>query len=409
MLASRPVLKTQRPLTDALSRPNILRAMKRLEVVDSPEGLDDLQPDWDRLHRHSGAGVFLSWAWLRPWHNIIAPDRRLHIVTLRNGLGEMEGVVPLCIEDRPLLGSRFGPTVRRMAYLGETNVGSDYLDVIAHSSDRDRTTRRLLEATRDSSLWDLLDLNDMDSQSPTLPLLREVFGGPEFVVETIPGPICPYEPLAPGETFSSFIKALGRGDNYKRRRKWLEKQEGYKILRATEPHEMDGALKEFLRLHELRWRGDGGSDGITCPETERFHHEATRLLAERGNICLYTMLVGDTAVASFYALMHGGKMICYLTGRDPEWQSKSVGMVLVGETFKDAFELGMSEYDFLRGEEGYKADWSTARRSLVSIRIYRKATRGAWLARQERATKSARHAGKKVLPPALVERLRKLR
>jgi CelD/BcsL family acetyltransferase involved in cellulose biosynthesis len=171
---------------------------------------------------------------------------------------------------------------------------------------------------------------------------------------------------------------------------------------------MGTALDEFFRLHDLRWRDDGGSDGITSPEVEAFHREATSYLAEGGHVCVYTMLVGEQAVASFYALTHNGKMICYLTGRDPAWQSRSVGTVLIGETFRDAFALGMSEYDFLRGEEPYKAEWSSRQRSLISVRIYRSGSKGAWLSRQEQALNSARRAARRALPTGVVQKLRQI-
>lgn len=407
MPALQPDLELLPPLTEAISFVYSVMGMQKPRPSTTGDEFAALRNEWEHLHSRSNAGVFLSWGWLYAWYQHLGRDRKLHIVTLRNTNDELDGILPLAIEERRLLGIKAGPSIKRMAFLGETHVGSDYLDVIAHHADREAITRRLLESVRDAGNWDLLDLNDMDSASPTLPLLNEVFGGGEFVVEVSDGAVCPYERFAPGETFDTFIKKLGRGSNYKRRRKWLEKQEGFRIKRATQPEEMDRALAEFLRLHELRWRGDGGSDGITCPETVEFHREATRYLAEQGNICLYTMMVGGQAVASFYALMHNGKMICYLTGRDPEWQQHSVGMVLVGETFRDAFEQGLPEYNFLRGEEPYKADWSTLSRRLVSVRIYHKQGKGAWLSRQENAVQSARKFGKKVIPSAIRRRLRR--
>jgi CelD/BcsL family acetyltransferase involved in cellulose biosynthesis len=406
MLTTKPDLELTPLSIEDLELAYSIFGLHEPSVLTTVAEFAHLRAEWEHLHDASDAGVFLSWAWLYPWYQRIGHKRKLHIVTVRNGLGALAGLLPLSIEKRPLLGTRLGPSVRRMSFLGETLVGSDYLDVIAHHDDREGITRRLLEAVRDRGAWDVLDLNDMDSRSPTLPIIQDVFGHTGYTLEWRNGPVCPYEEFQACDTFEAFTKNLGRGDTYKRRRKWLEKQEGYRILRATCPHEMELPLAEFFRLHALRWRDDGGSDGITCPEVEIFHRDATSYLAERGNICLYTMMVGDRAVASFYALMHKGKMICYLTGRDPEWQSRSVGTVLVGETFHDALDMGMREYDFLRGEEAYKADWSSQQRSLVSVRIYRPGSTGAWLSKQEDALGSARRIARKVLPADLIQRLR---
>lgn len=408
MIAVQPDLELLFPILEDTDASYLLPTILLTAVVRSAEKFAVLRAEWDRLHGRSDAGVFLSWGWLYPWFRKLGAGRELHIVTARDGSGDLEGVLPMCVEERRLLGTKFGPCLRRMSFLGETHVGSDYLDVIASRENQEEVTRRLLEQVRDGGEWDVLDLNDMDSQSPTLTILQEVFENPEYELEWQDGPLCPYRELESGETFDGFIRNLGRGQNYKRRSKWLEKQEGYRIVRSTCPQEMEHALAEFLRLHDLRWRAEGGSDGIACPQVEAFHRDATSYLAETGNVCLYTMIVGEQAVASFYALVHNGKMICYLTGRDPEWQKQSVGMVLIGETFRHAFELGMREYDFLRGEEPYKADWSSQTRRLVSVRIYRKGSRGTWLSRQERTVDAARRLARKVLPSALRKHLRRI-
>ena len=109
--------------------------------------------------------------------------------------------------------------------------------------------------------------------------------------------VCPYEPFQAGEDFETFLKRTARRDNYLRRRKWLEKQEGYRIERSVKPAELARPMAEFFRLHALRWEGDGGSQGIKGPGVESFHREAVELLAERGVLRLYTMWLGETAVA----------------------------------------------------------------------------------------------------------------
>jgi CelD/BcsL family acetyltransferase involved in cellulose biosynthesis len=44
----------------------------------------------------------------------------------------------------------------------------------------------------------------------------------------------------------------------------------------------------------------------------------------------------------------------YQGGRDPDWKSASVGLVLVAHSIRRALEDGMREYRFLRGDEPYK-------------------------------------------------------
>ncbi|MEO8288313.1 MAG: GNAT family N-acetyltransferase [Chloroflexota bacterium] len=363
-----------------------------------------LRREWGDLLDDSTAGVFNSWEWLYPWYRRIGSERELHLLAARKENGHLLGLLPLSLEKRRAMGR----TLRRLSFLGDTEVGSDYLDVIARNGQEVDVRRALLVHVRENGDWDVLDLLDMDSDSPTLDLLRELFSEEQFVIETSDGSICPYEQFAPGLQYDAFMKGTSRYDNFVRRRKWLEKQPRYIVERTTDPGELAGPMSDFMHLHAQRWAGEGGSQGITGPAVEAFHRDAAQFLAERNQLCLYTMRLGEKAVASVYGILHGGKFIYYQSGRDPEWQSKSVGLVLIGETFRHAFELGLQEYDFLRGMESYKADWVTQQRRTVSVRIYRKDGPGVWITRHEQAERSARSFAKKTLPAGLTQRLRRI-
>src|SRR3954468_18457947 len=127
----------------------------------------------------------------------------------------------------------------------------------------------------------------------------------------------------------------------------------------------------------MRWEGDGGSAGISGPKVESFHRDVTALFGETGKLRMYTMWVGEQAVASVYGVVHGDTFHYYQAGYDPEWRNKSVGLVLVGATFEDALRMGLRHYDFLRGTEPYKADWVSMQRRTVGLRIFAKKGIGA--------------------------------
>jgi CelD/BcsL family acetyltransferase involved in cellulose biosynthesis len=363
-----------------------------------------MRAEWTELLEASDAGLFNAWEWLYPWCRRVAPEREPVILTARDAAGSLVGVMPLGLERRRVLGRR----VQRLAFLGETLVGSDYLDVVARRGMEAAVGRAFaqeLHARRGA--WDVLDLLDLREDSLTVGHLRDAFR--DALVHLSERYACPYETFTPGESFDAFLSRTGRRDNYLRRRKWLEKQEGYEIERTVAPGGVAGPLSEFFRLHAARWAADGGSQGITGARVEAFHRDVTRLLAERGRLCLYTMKIGGRAVASVYGLLHREAFLYYQSGYDPEWRNRSVGLVLVGETFKDAIEAGLAEYDFLRGTEPYKLDWTTRERRTVAVRVHAAGGTGRWLTRGEALARRARQVGARVLPPAMAERIRRMR
>ena len=384
---------------DTQRAPRILCGVTRLA-----QRFAAMRAEWDDLLHDSKAGVFNSWEWLYPWYARMAAGEELHLLEARDEDGRLLGLMPLRLEKRRVMGR----TLRRLGFLGDTEVGSDYLDVVARRGNEAAVTQSFAQALLEqASEWDVLDLLDMDAESPTVRLLRDAFEHANFVLETHEGSICPYETFVPGETSEQFLRRTRRYDNYVRRRKWLQKQPGYRLEITSAPGDMPLPLAEFMRLHAMRWAEDGGSQGITGPDVEAFHRDATELLAERGQMRLYTMWVEGKAVASVYGIVHEGKFIYYQSGRDPEWQSKSVGLVLVGETFRDAIDLGLREYDFLRGIEAYKSDWVTRERRTIGVRIYRRGSRGTLLSRSERLSSATRRLIKSALPGKVVEMLRR--
>jgi CelD/BcsL family acetyltransferase involved in cellulose biosynthesis len=383
-------------------------ASQWLEVTSVRSGADfaALRGEWDALLDASDAGPFNAWEWLYPWYRRIAQDRQPFVLVARDRRGALAGLLPLALETRKVLGR----PVRRLAFLGETHVGSDYLDVVARRGEEEAVTRAFITTLRElQAEWDVLDLLDLREDSPTLKLLQEAFARDGHAVRLSERYVCPYETLDPQEPFDAFLKRTGRRDNYLRRRKWLEKQEGYCIEKTESPGALAGPMTDFFRLHAARWAGDGGSQGIKGAGVESFHRDATGLLAERGRVRMYTMKVGGQAVASVYGLLHRGSFIYFQSGYDPAWRSKSVGLVLVGETFKDAFASGLTEYDFLRGTESYKSDWTSKQRRTVALRIHPATGPGAWLTRHEDTARATRNVLKQLLPQGLVEQVRRFR
>src|SRR5207249_2550669 len=129
-------------------------------------------------------------------------------------------------EPRRVLGRR----IRRLAFLGETQVGSDYLDLVSPRGLEETGARAFARHLRENAgSWDLIDLTDLSADSPTVKAIEEAFSGGPFEVRITGRFVCPFERFDGAETFDRFLRRTGRRDNYLRRRKWLERQPGFRI------------------------------------------------------------------------------------------------------------------------------------------------------------------------------------
>lgn len=376
----------------------------QIKVVRDIKAFAALRAEWGRLLDEGNVGVFNSWEWLYPWYTRLGKGRKLFILTARHENGTLAGVMPLCMQSLHALGHK----VRRLAFLGDTEVCGDHRDIVALPEEHDLVGRAFAAFLRKHSpLWDILDLADMDSGSALLGQFTSFWERKGFACESTTGDVIPALVFQPGVEFGDFLKAAGRKENYTRRRKWLGKRPGFAIERVEDPDSLAVPFSEFLYLHSLRWAGEG-SEAIRNTDVEAFHRDATALLAQRGKLQLFIMRVEGKPVAAVYGIKHSDTFSYYQAGRDPEWQNRSVGLVMLCEAIRVSMQAGLQVYDFLRGEEGYKSEWANSHKHLARLRVYSPGGTGRWLIRQEQLSTTMRQLAERVLSEQVKERLKHL-
>jgi CelD/BcsL family acetyltransferase involved in cellulose biosynthesis len=364
--------------------------------------LGALREEWRALFDAAQApSPFLSWEWLHTFHRCFAARRPIWILEARDPAARLAGLL--------VLSGRHGVLgERRWSLLGNGLTGADGLDVLARpdlaAAARTAIARALAAGVAG---WDVLDLEDLPSGSPTIAALRAAMTARGARTRVERGFVCPG--FAVGGTFGEHLARIRRRETFGRRVRWLERQPGYRIEVTTAPEDSAAAMEDFLRLHRLRWRVEGGSAGIPPGVVEDFHREVAPLLAARGWLRLYRLFVGRDAIAAVYGLEVGGRFFYYQSGYDPAWSARSPGVVLVGRTVEDAYARGLTDYDFLRGTEAYKTDWAWDRHETCSVRLHAPSLRAGTAAAAEEAFRAARGLARSVAPEKVWSALRRAR
>lgn len=372
----------------------------RITVHEDPARLDAVRDEWRALFDAAGeASPFLSWEWLRCWWASFGAGRRLRLLEARDRAGAPCGFVALA--GKP--GLRPG---RRWQLLGNGLGGADGLDALVAGSNAREARAALLAAALDASDWDLLDLEDLACGSPSVRLLLELAAARGLTARVSRRFACPG--FAVRGTFEAHLARVRRRETYRRRVRWLARQPGFRI-EVAEPGQARAAMQDFLRLHRLRWAAEGGSYGIPSASVEAFHLALAPALAGRGWLRLYRLFVGEAAVAAVYGLELRGRFSFYQSGIDPAWSARSPGVVLLGRTIEDAYRRGLTDYDFLRGEEAYKLDWATDRRETCAVRVRAASLRSETDRALETTARAARHAARAVAPQRLWSALQRMR
>lgn len=203
------------------------------------------------------------------------------------------------------------------------------------------------------------------------PCIVEVHGAAEraFIARTLPGWVSAQQ-IAP----APYATLPADGAAYLRSRpSWLRhtidraskrlERDGIAYRVVTDGTDVERALRDLHRLHEQRW----GPSTNFLAGFELFA-DAARAGVRRGEMSIHELVAPDGVVASMATFELGGRVSFYQSGRSTEHQWRSAGTVLMARVMGRACDIGMREFDFLRGGEPYKEAWATGVRDVVRIR-----------------------------------------
>jgi CelD/BcsL family acetyltransferase involved in cellulose biosynthesis len=213
----------------------------------------------------------------------------------------------------------------------------------------------LLRKLQEAGHWDVLLAERMPVDSGA-----ESVGGRTLLSE--PSPIVE----APEGGFEGFLQSRSRNFRSQVRRKeraLLERGLSYRL--GDDPARLEDDIRTLAELHHARWAGE--RSGAFAPARVEFHLDFARTALERGWLRLWLAEIDGKAVAAWYGFRFGSAEWYYQSGRDPEWDRDSVGLVLLAHTIRAAFDDGLTTYRLLRGGEPYKDRFATSDPGLETV------------------------------------------
>jgi len=308
----------------------------RLEPVPS---LAEARELWQGLAPRS-RNIFATWEWAVTWWRHFGRDGTLHLIACESSGGEPFALLPLHINrERGLRTLRFvghGP--------------ADELGPVCapeHTPAAARAVRRSLADSR--GRWDLF----VGDYLPADQGWDSLLGGRAAMQE--PSPVVDIETADWDDFLAARSSGLRKQIRYQERR--LEREHDLRYRLSVDPDRLDEDFELLCRLHELRWAA-GGSDAFVGGRRS-FLRDFARCAQERGWLRLWFLELDGRAVAAWLGFRFCGVESYYQGGRDPGWDDRSVGAVLVAHTLREAVGDGLSEYRFLRGGEAYKDRFAT--------------------------------------------------
>lgn len=316
-----------------------------LEIIRDIERLRAIQGPWAELVESNSASTpFQLPSWLVTWWDHFGSGS-LHVLAFWDGT-RLASLVP-CFrhewEDR-----------RQLTLIGSGI--SDYLDPPL-SPDALAGLQNHLDEDPD---WDVCVWQDLSSDT----LLQKLRGA--TVIPDMPAS----ETLLTGD-FEHFWE--GRSKDLRRNlRRYSQRARdmGTVDFEATDEARPE-LVNALIRLHTARWKEQGEPGMIAANRSEEFLRAAATQMAREDFFRFFAVRFREEVVAVVMAFRYKNKIYAYMSAFDPDYESLGFGRTLLYEGFRHAYAEGYDAWNFLRGDEPYKASWGAVPMERCRVVIHR--------------------------------------
>lgn len=372
-------------------------AATRLRIVSDEAAFLALEPHWNALLDQNAVRTpFMTWDWVSLWYQLHKHQCSLCVGVLDDAAtGRPIAIAPLII-GRPTEGSR--KMLRHLTFIGcigaDASQGMDFL--VPAGLERSLVPQLARTFRRSMLKWDVIDLQSMHAESPTLPFIKAALAS-----HSAPG-----ERSAPQNSYLMSLpptwdeqlalwKSKERVIYRSKWRKLMDEHQG-RALQGGVDVPAEQAFDELWRVHSMRFEGE--KSNFLNDASRSLHRELVRRWTPSGRVMLPLIEADGRIVAARYGFAMDGRYWSFQTGYDPAYGKASVGKLSLGWTAQCAIERGLREIDHLPGEARYKQEWSTHTRRVVHLEAFNHISLTALVFRAVREFNRMRFAGCEPIP-----------
>ncbi len=319
--------------------------MMRARVITDAAGLAALAPDWNRLWLlQPRAEVFTHHAWARTFVEAYGCGQGLQCIVVE-AEGVVCGVLPL-----------FADAKHALRFIGDPR--SDYSDVLCAPDDVDAVVKHALGAVDDLHR---LRLHAVPEHALMLRALRTGVKHKLTIREEEPCPAIVFD--GAGEVARAVLKK----ESLRRHEKKLGKLGAIALTRITTQAEALRMLPAFFEQHVRRWSTTTSRSLFEQPENRRFYERLVEDQDMWPMVDFRVLYAGEKMVAAHFGFLHAGRFIWYKPTFDAELSAMGPGEVLLKQLIAAAVAEGAHEFDFTRGNEGFKQRFATVTRQNYEV------------------------------------------
>ncbi len=348
------------------------------KYINSFEDLEALSEKWDTLLQQSINYTYsLSWNWVFNWVRIYIEEQNKLLCIAVYDKNDLVGIAPFWIEQKQQL--LFKP-IRILRFIGSKEICPDHLDLIIHKKNSKEICAEIWEHLFNNlhKKWDIWEYNSVSVHSPILQILRKLSDNDRrnlgFSINNYE--VCPYIQLP--ESWNIYLESLSA--NQRRALKIsgdrISKLGTITLKFCETIQELPEFMETHINLHKKSWADRGKTGSFRTEQFRRFHNEFARDCLNNGSLFLCNLELDNIPIGSFYGFVYNKTLLYYLIGVNRSAvPTANIGRVLLGYCIKEAIRRGYNGFDFLRGSESYKYDWTNLEQQELFVTFYNRSFR----------------------------------
>lgn len=305
---------------------------------------------------------FCSGDWLKVAAENLCPGDEAYILLAKDA-DDIRGVLPL-VRKRNALGGT------DLHYLG-SDFYPDPLGLICSPADRADCAAALRNHLLNAPDWDRLILDFLLEDEPA-----------DWTLPGKPVSVAPFKVLP--RDFSELLGEFKKKKRYNLRamvKKLLDA--GGELAAPSGPESNIAYLDALFFLHEKRASERSLDSSFTGPRVQSLHRA---LVAASDNVRFFGLRFNGRMIAVIYGFEFCNRFFYYQVAHDPDHGHLSPGTVLLYLVIEACCGNGLTEFNFLQGDETYKGIWTNDSRILYRCVL----NRSTWRSRVFSAVEESR-------------------
>lgn len=341
-------------------------------VITRISDAENIRAEWtELLSRSQARDIFLTPEWFFAWWSVFGEERQLLLVAVRNN-NTLMGLCPFYIQNKGLF---------RIMTLAGLPRHSDRADFILDAAAAPECLEAIADWLSEFKDTDIISLRSFGGMTGNAAALRGLLRARATPCAIGPDDPCPYILLSDHVGYDEWLASM-RGRKSRKRIKSkaarLERLSGA-LWRATDNITPE-LIDEIAELDSKRGsRVAENKSFFSDPRNKTFISKFIRDLPDDAGARANLLYADGLLLAYDLSFVIGARALSYQTAFDTEFHSHSPGTLILLRSIRDAFENGRVEYDFLRGDEAYKKEWTRRSRATWRLAIYKSGVRGRML------------------------------